>query len=187
MPPLRLYPLLAAGATCLTLAACGGDDDPPPQAAAPAQTESAAPTQTAPTQTPTTTAPDASAPADDGDASAGDAPSAVPGDDKQNAPDQAGGPGDARTRTLLSVAEECLSRHRAADAGSAGASRMPRSAAQLLDGSSPGRARRRLQAPPAAISSAGSTHTRIESPNCLTVVIPSSSLSTASALARGSR
>lgn len=41
MPPLRLYPLLVAGAACLTLAACGSDDDPPPQASAPAQTEAA--------------------------------------------------------------------------------------------------------------------------------------------------
>jgi len=55
MPPLRLHPLLVAGAACLTLAACGSDDDPPaPQANAPAKTESAAPTETTPTQPATT-------------------------------------------------------------------------------------------------------------------------------------
>lgn len=71
----RLYPLLAAGAACLTLAACGGDDDPPiPQAAVPAQTESTA-TETAPQQAPpVTTAPDAAAPADGGDAPSAEAP-----------------------------------------------------------------------------------------------------------------
>lgn len=59
MPSLRLYPLLVAGAACLTLAACGGDDDPP-QASAPAQTESAAPTQTTPEPSDNTaTSPDA--------------------------------------------------------------------------------------------------------------------------------
>lgn len=69
MPSLRLYPLLVAGAACLTLAACGGDD-PPPQANAPAQTE-AAPAQTAPAPDATTTAPDATT-ATDGAPAGGD-------------------------------------------------------------------------------------------------------------------
>lgn len=81
MPTHRIVPLLAAGAICLTLAACGSDDDPPPQANAPAQTQSADPAETSSTPAPPTTAPSDATSADGGADGASGSTTSKPSDD----------------------------------------------------------------------------------------------------------